>query len=216
LNQTIDLMPASCREWLGRRLRIRRWTLSYLMTICALAGAYAWIGAGETSRRAEMSRLSSELKQRWLRDEQVQSLLKEIQQVETMVTRYNRLAWPVRVTEAIDAVGAAMPDAASLTSLQITPREEQVRVPVKKSGNEKPADSGPRTFMVLEMEGVARTDQDVALLVAGLEKRGLFARVALDYTRALSVDGTDSREYRLTCEVDLSLRYAVVSAEGGE
>lgn len=216
MNQCVDLMPASCREWLGRRLRVRRWTLAYMVTICAMAAAYAWIGAGESGRRAEMSRLSGELKQRWMRDEQVQGLLREIQQVETMVTRYNRLAWPVRVTEAIDAVGASIPGAASLTSMQITPREEQARVPVKKTGNEKPLDAGPRTFMVLEMEGVARTDQDVAVLVSGLEKRGLFSRVALDYTRALSVDGTDSREFRLTCEVDLSLRYAVVTAEGGD
>ena len=216
MNQSMDLMPASCREWLGRRLRVRRWTLAYLATACSLTGAYLWTGVGASGRGAEMARLSGELKQRWMRDEQVQTLLREIQQVETMVTRYNRLAWPVRVTEAIDAVGASMPDAASLTSLQITPREEQGKVPVKKTGNEKPAEVGPRTFMVLEMEGVARTDQDVALLVAGLEKRGLFSRVALDYTRALSVDGTDSREYRLTCEVDLSLRYAVASAEGGE
>ena len=216
MNHCIDLMPASCREWLGRRLRARRWTLAYLTAICATAGAYAWIGAGESTRRAEMSRLSEELKQRWMRDEQVQGLLKEIQQVETVVTRYNRLAWPVRVTEAIDAVGASIPVAASLTSMQITPREEQARVPVMKTGNEKTLDAGPRTFMVLEMEGVARTDQDVAVLVSGLEKRGLFSRVALDYMRALSVDGTDSREFRLTCEVDLSLRYAVATAEGGE
>lgn len=216
MNRSLDLMPASCREWLGRRLRVRRWTLAYVAAIGSLAGAYLWIGAGDSVRREEMTRLSSELKQRWQRHEQVQGLLREIQEVETMVTRYNRLAWPVRVTEAVDAVGASMPAAASLTSLQITPREEQVRVPVKKSSDAAIPDAGSKTFMVLEMEGVARTDQDVAQLVAGLERRGLFSRVALDYTRALIVDGTDSREYRLTCEVDLSLRYAVVPEEGGD
>lgn len=212
MSYAIDLMPASCREWLGRRLRIRRWTLCFVFTVLGLAGANGIFRMGSAERQEEIQRLTSELKQRWMRDEEIQRLLKDIKTVETTVTRYNRLAWPVRVTEAIDAVGASIPPSASLTTLQITPREESS--PSRKASADPDA-PGPRTFMVLEMEGVARSDQDVAQLVSGLERRRLFSKVALDYTRAINVDGVDSREYRLTCEIDLSLRYAMAAAPEG-
>ncbi len=209
MNASMDLMPETCREWLGRRLRIRRWTIAYLAAITMFMATHIAVGMGSAGRDAELSRLSSELKQRWMRDEQIQRLLRDIKEVETTVTRYNRLAWPIRVTQAIDAVGNAAPGAVTLTTLYITPREEQPRVPVKKSGTLAEAPAGPRSFMVIEMEGVARGDQDVAQMVAGLEGNRIFSRVSLDYTRAVTVQKTEAREFRLTCEVDLSLRYAV-------
>lgn len=210
MNDVIDLMPPTCREWLGRRLRVKRWTMCFLATFAVLSGAYLIFQSGQAARQMEVDRLAGELKQRWTRDEEIQRLLRDIKAVETTVTRYNRLAWPVRVTEAIDAIGVSMPASASLTTLQISPREETASAAKKRPADAESA-PGPRTFMVLEMEGVARGDQDVANLVAGLEGRRLFSRVSLDYTRAVTVDGVEAREYRLTCEIDLSLRYAVAT-----
>ncbi len=163
----MDLMPETCREWLGTRTRIRRWTAAYLTVIASLSACYFTAGIGSAAREAESHRLSSELKQRWMRDEQIQGLLREIKEVETTVTRYNRLAWPIRVTQAMDAVGFATPGAVTLRTLYISPREEAARMPVKKAGTPAEPPPGPRSFMVIELEGVARGDQDVAAMVAG-------------------------------------------------
>jgi hypothetical protein len=182
------------------------------------AGAAAFRTSG-ISLEHERTVLAAQVKAKWDANQEVQRLLTEIDSVETTITRYNRLAWPVRVTQAVDAVGAAMPKGITLTSMLVTPREQKdtsaptpaeraARAAATKSGNK--LEDAKKFALVVELEGVARADKDVAQFVSDLDANPLFARVSLDYTRAGEVDDFDAREFRMTCEIDLSARFAFV------
>ncbi len=224
MSRAIDLMPRNCREVLNRRRMVRRWSLVYVLTATALFGTYWFLSLANRVRGQERDSLAIKMKINWSRSEVVNTLLKEIEEVEAAVTRYNRLAWPVRASEVIDAIAAAAPPAVSLSELSITPREEKPSsrqaAQGKSSGrNSAPANAPgaapdpPRALMVIEMEGVAPDDTAVARFVSGLDSHALFSRVTLDFTRAKPLGGVEVRNFRVTTEVDLSLRYSFVDAQ---
>jgi hypothetical protein len=218
MSRPIDLMPAVCRDALNRRRMIRRWTLVYLLSATTLFGTHWFLSLANRSMADRRDALALKMKITWSRNEVVNRLLAEISEVEAMVTRYNRLAWPVRATEAIDAIASVTPPSVTLSELSITPREEK---PASRSSSkektrksaEPEAPEAPRPIMVIEMEGVANDDAAVASLVSGLDGHALFSRVTVDFTRAKPLEGREVRNFRVTCEVDLSLRYQFVSAD---
>lgn len=219
MSRPIDLMPTVCRDALNRRLMIRRWTLVYVLTATALFGTHWFMSLANRSRVEKRDALALKMKITWSRNEVVNRLLAEISEVEATVTRYNRLAWPVRATEAIDAIAAVTPANVTLTDLSITPREEKsTSRSASRDKSHKPAPStaapeAPRPIMVIEMEGVASDDAAVASFVSGVDGHALFSRVTLDFTRAKPLGGREVRNFRVTSEVDLSLRYQFVGAD---
>lgn len=206
MSRPIDLTPMQCRETLGRRTRIRRWAIAYAATAVAVAGAVALSSAGISARGLHRSTLAEEARRRWERDEEVQRLLREIRAAEENITRYNRLAWPLRVTEAIDVLGDSVPSGVALSGLLVTPREEQVRG--AKAGVNPPA----RSLLIVELEGYSPSDTQVAEFVSRLESNSLFSRVRLEYTRSATIDGVEAREFRIACEIDLLAKYQFVDA----
>ncbi len=211
MSMLIDLMPDRCRESLGRRRRVRRWITAFLCA-SAIFGAVHWTQhARSASLEREHRRLADSVKEAWDRNQEVQRLLVEIQHAEDSITRYNRLAWPVRVGDVVAAIGATIPPSVSLTSLAITPREERRAAAPRKPGDAQAAApaEGPKTFMVIEAEGVTPDDAGLASLVSGLEASPLFSKVSLDYARSGVVDGIEARLFRLTTEIDLSVRYSL-------
>lgn len=225
MSNGVDLMPASCREWLGRRVWVRRWIGVYTSTLLVLALG-AWIlHTTNATRELDLVSMRDEVRRRYAQNDEVQALLAAIRAVEGDITRYHRLAWPVRVGEAIDAVAAAMPEAVTLTELAISPREEK-KSPRAQAARQRAAAASrtaedgaegvrdlPRQFLVFEIEGLARTDSDVALLASELDDNPLFSRVGLDFARTKDVEGVEARQFRMTCEIDLGARYAFVESE---
>lgn len=213
----IDLMPRSCREVLGRRLLIRRWSLVYALTVTVLFGGFWLLRSSNAALIVQRNSMAAQVKINWNRSEVVSRLIREISEVEAAVTRYNRLAWPVRVTQATDALAAVLPPQASLTEISITPREEKGATGSKSTGRGKPGETAaepPRTYMIVEMEGLADSDVNVASFVSGLDANPLFSRVNLDFSRAKSIGGTEARNFRVTAEIDLSVRYSFAEAAG--
>ena len=213
----IDLMPASCREWLGRRVWVRRWIGIYTTTVMALALGGWILNTTNATRELDLVSMRDEVRRRYAQNDEVQALLAAIRSVEGDITRYHRLAWPVRVGDVIDAVAAGMPESVSLTELAISPRDEKKpprsqtarqRAGAAAAGGDDPVRDLPRQFLVLEIEGMARTDSDVALLASSLEENPLFSRVGLDFARTKDIDGIEGRQFRMTCEIDLGARYA--------
>jgi len=207
MRQAIDLTPRVCREAMARRSRLRRWTTAYVVALCLLAGGWLWGSAGQQSLVSRRDRLSEEVQLRWERNVEVQRLLDEIATSEKAVTRYYSLAWPIRVTEVIEAIGAALPRSVTLGSLTATPRTKTRHD--QSSGSEKTVES----YLVVELEGITRDRQAVATLVDGLERNPLFETVSLDYTRTVRVDHLEARTFRLSCEVNLLSKYSFTSAE---
>ncbi|HBS29080.1 MAG TPA: hypothetical protein DEB06_06435 [Phycisphaerales bacterium] len=206
MSRPIDLLPSACRETLGRRARVRRWIIAYGAVVTMLAGGVVVSGAGLGERARQRASLAEEARRRWERDEEVQRLLREIAAAEQNITRYNRLAWPIRVSEAIDALSAALPRSVSVSNLLVTPREEQARA--LRGLPAAPA----RSVLVIEVEGISPSDREVAALASALEVNRVFSAVRMEYTRSTSVDGVEAREFRVVCEVDLLSKYQFVDA----
>lgn len=214
MNRAIDLMPRSCREVLNRRMMVRRWTLVYVLTATALFASFWFLSLAKGVSIEDRDALTIKMKINWSRNETVNNLLREIAEVEGAVTRYNRLAWPVRATEAIDAVAASTPGSVTLLELSITPREEKAssKSASAQTSGTPAVPEAPRALMVMEMEGLAPDDVSVARFVSGLEQHPLFRRVALDFARAKPMGQGEVRNFRVTADIDLSLRYSFVDA----
>ncbi len=202
MKHAIDLMPRSCREAIGRRARIRRWTSAYIVAAGVLVGGWVWGSAGQQGMSSRRDRLAEEVKLQWERNDEVQRLLDEIATSEKAITRYYSLAWPIRVTEVIDALGAAIPSSVTLGQLTATPRTKSRHD--SATGMEKTHEA----YLVIELEGITRDRKAVADLVSGLESNPLFETVTLDYTRTIQIDHISARTFRLNCEVNLLSKYA--------
>ena len=160
---------------------------------------------------SDVVRMQGELRERLERNEEAQALVREINDLEHVIRRYNKLAWPIRVSEVMDVLGTLTPDAVTLRSLTMTPRE------LRKRGA-TPSEEEKETLLIVELEGVAPNDAEVAVMVSGLEGHELFSKVSLDFTRSAEVEGQGAREFRVTSVIDLDARYEFVAAgapEGG-
>lgn len=217
MSRAVNLMPESCRLALGRRERIRRWTIIYTgMVVVLTAGAWV-LYQGQGARIARREALARELREAWDRNEEAQQLIARSRELSEGIDRYTRLAWPVRVSEVIDALSAELPKGVSLTSLSMTPREEgrRGRAPGGSKGKDgagKKPES--RSFLVVEMEGVSPSDSEVAGYVSALDQHPLFESVAMDYARSSKVRTTEARAFRVTATINLSREYAFVDATG--
>lgn len=210
----IDLIPQSCRVALGRRARVRRWIGAYALGIGAVIAAYASTAASEGVRARELDALRREVRLKWEQNEEAQKLWKQIQELEDTIARYERLAWPVRVTDVIASIAEQLPESISLTSLTLTPRQESTATAGRGRGKDKKNEPQSRTILAIEVEGLAPTDLELSHFVSGIEAHPVFRNVVLDFARSRSVDGVDARSFRVTCEVDLSARYTFVDATG--
>lgn len=217
MSRAVNLMPEGCRLTLGRRERIRRWTIIYTGAVVALAAGAWLLYQGQGARIERREALARQLREAWDRNEEAQQLLTRSRDLNDAIDRYTRLAWPVRVSEVIDALAAELPTGVSLTSLSMTPREEGRRgrptsSTKSKESSEKRLES--RSFLVVELEGVSPSDSEVAGYVSALDAHPLFESVAMDYARSSKVRDAEARAFRVTATINLSREYAFVDAAG--
>lgn len=214
MNGRWDLLPMSCRAAFNRRRLVRRWVVAYVMTAVVLGTLTGVFEFGNVSKQKERDALSAQVEVRWMQNEEARALLETIRELEASIARFNRLAWPVRVSDAIGVMSPQVPESATLTSLTFVPRKERVGGG-RKRGRDRGKSDGPeeRRYLALELEGFALDDLDVATLVSALEGHPLFSEVSLDYSRPRSVDGLDARAFRLSCRIDLMRRYSFAEAD---
>lgn len=209
-----DLLPPACRELVLRRVRLRRWIMAYAVVAGAIGMGYIGLNFGREIQIERRGDLQAQVRLNWERNEEAQRLFHDIQDLGNSIARYNRLAWPIRVSDTIAIVEPMVPESATLTALTLTPRVERNRGKVGKDGKREP--DSETTYLSVEMEGVAIDDLAVARLVSGLDEHPIFASVTLDYARSREIDNVAAREFRINCEIDLSKRYSFVEADNGE
>jgi hypothetical protein len=207
MTRPVDLMPAACREVLNRRAEARRWTLVYALTATTLFAAFWYLSAANRARERRRDIMAAQVQINWKRSEIVNRLVGEINAVEAAISRYDRLAWPVRATQVVAAVGAALPSDATLTQAALTSREEKIKPPPRAPADGPAPTPAPRTFMIVELEGIARNDAAVASFVSAIDDNPLFSRVDLEFTRAVEAASRSVRGFRLVAQVDLSARF---------
>lgn len=209
-------MPESCRQVFSRRRRVRRWIVTYVMAIVLLATVSAGLLLNNAAKEKERNALSDQVEIHWMRNEEARGLLEQIRDLESSIARFNRLAWPVRVSDVIGVLEPEIPESTTLTSLTFVPRQEKV-IPAPGAGKKKDNKSkeqAVRTTLAIQIEGVARDDLDVARLVSALDDHALFSTVSLDFARSTVVDGVNARAFRLSCGIDLDKRYSFVADSG--
>lgn len=209
----IDLIPASFRAGQRARRRARTWVSAYAGAALIVGGAYFAVNAGSTQALAERDTLAKQLNLEWERNKEAQRLLGEIHAVEDAITRYDRLAAPVRASDVVGTLGGLLPKSVSLTALTLTPRSEKVLnkpASAPAAGGAQPARPQAVTlsYLVVEMEGIAPSDADLAELVSALEGCGLFGSVGMDFARSATIDGTPGRAFRVSARVDFQRYYA--------
>lgn len=215
---TWDLLPSRCRAIFARRRARRVWTRAYIIGVTIALASSGLMYLHVRSLEGLRERLAVQVEEHWNRNEEAQQLRGQIKDLEGTITRYQRLAWPVRVTDAIGVLAPLMPEEATLTSLTIVPRQERMEVDRSSSGGSDRGRSRgrgaapTRTILAIEIEGIARTDSEVARFVQGVESSPLFTAVGLDFARSRDVDGVEAREFRVTCQIDMSRRVLFVDA----
>lgn len=212
----VDLTPSGFRATQRARRAARAWVGLYVGTALVLAGSYVGVTAGRSQRERERDHLAGQLKQEWERNKEAQRLLGEIHRVEETITRYDRLASPVRASDVVGTIGSMLPPSITLTSLTLTPRQDRITVPAAPgSDSKKKTEVRTLNYLAVELEGVVTTDGELAGLVLALESCPLFDRVAMDFARSTEVDGTPARAFRLSARVDFTKHYAFLPAPSG-
>jgi Tfp pilus assembly protein PilN len=219
----VDLVPSSFRAAGRARRRARMWVSAYALTAAGITTGYFVVSAGHAHATATRDELARQLQQEWDRNKEAQRLLSEIHAVEEAVTRYDRLAAPVRTVDVVGTLGGLLPRNITLTALTMAPRSEKITIkpPQPAPGTPPGTVPGPpakptsRTmnYLAVEIEGVAPSDSDLASLVSALEGCDLFVNVGMDFARSTSVDGTPARSFRVSARVDFGRHYAFKGTE---
>jgi len=208
VTNTWDMLPPACRERFSRRRRVRLWVTTYALTIVALIATSLALSLRARELDHVRNRLAEQVRERWLRNEEAVALVDEVRRLQADITRYNRLAWPVRVSDTIDAIAPLVPRGCTLTALTLAPQEASRR-------RDRDDDEAEGLRLGIEVEGVAPSDAEVAEVVAGIDASPLFSGVKLDYAKSRDVAGVLARQFRIKAYVDLSTQYVLVDEPEG-
>ena len=129
------------------------------------------------------------------------------------IRRYEWIALPLEVSRVIATVINELPASATLDRIDLQAGARQRNRSTRSRGAVRPDDPLPRVLKG-ELSGFAATDQDVAQIVANLEALGLFGQVSLDFSRTRTVREHNAREFRISFQADLDLRYEVEDLDG--
>lgn len=199
----VDLMPAACRERLGRKSRVRAWALRYAALAAALAVLIVATEVREQSRRLRVADLQKQVDFTVEQRRKADAISARIDEFDAALAQHERLALPLSVTAVIETLAAATPDAVTFTTLSMTPKLVRHR-------SIKPGEPGAEErFILFEIRGLAPSDTDLARLVAELETNPLFTNASIDFTTQTDVYGAPAREFGVTCEISLERRFVL-------
>ena len=207
---TINLLPDSVRVRAQAGVRVRRASGLFasavlVLVILAIHARVQLHLAGEihevTEARANRA-LALEAK-----SNELNAILQESQ---TFIDRYKRIAFPIDVTSVIATMINALPPSVTLERVDLS-MDRKTRSPRSRgSADEKKA--APRELLG-EISGIAASDHHIAELVAVLEAREPFRNVSLDFSRSRPIRGRSAREFRLSFRIDLDQEYEIVMSE---
>ncbi|MHC4429365.1 MAG: PilN domain-containing protein [Planctomycetota bacterium] len=136
------------------------------------------------------------------------SLRRSLNDTRDYIRRYERIALPLEISRVIATIVNELPASATIDRLDLHAGTRQRSRTTRGRGTPRPDDPLPRV-LTGELSGFAATDEDVAELVASLERLGLFDEVSLDFSRTRTVRQRNAREFRISYRADLDVRYEV-------
>jgi hypothetical protein len=124
------------------------------------------------------------------------------------IRRYEQIALPLEVSRVIATIINELPASATIDRIDLQAGPRQRNRSTRGRGSVRTDEPLPRVLKG-ELSGFAATDQDVAEMVANLEGIGLFGQVSLDFSRTRTVRERNAREFRISFQADLDIRYEV-------
>ncbi len=225
----VDFLPDWYRQAQHRRASLRRQIV--LLSIMAVSMALLAITIHRSNHKLRHETLEGRLQQIDLaqgRVNEMARLQKEKRVLASEVRIYRRLARPINYSEITGTLDMLRPDQISLTELHVhTETIEMVQsadapVPagatVRKKSSRKPGKKAKTVtisypVVVIEAEGHAPSNIDIANFVGRLHGSGLFRSVKMANSREGDVDNIVTRQFRISMEVPLNVVYKKSSRE---
>ncbi|MGD9691808.1 MAG: PilN domain-containing protein [Phycisphaerales bacterium] len=197
----MNLLPAPTRERISSKRSVARWIALYASAGAVLVLITVGLRVHQASLRSSAARLEQEASIDAEATAKLTAIRTDVETLSRSITFNARLALPVLTSDILAVIAEALPQSITLTSVAMTPSFASA----PPNPGETPLPPSP-VSLALELSGVARSDLDIASLVASLDAHPLFDRATLDHARPKDLDGLTVREFSLSLEVDLASR----------
>ncbi len=195
----LNLMPESIQARAQAGQQLRR-TVAVCLSILLLAGALTtWSRIRFEQAGTEVVRLEALAERALSLESQTSQCIEAARAIEKAVDDYHQVAMPVPVSSLMAGLVRALPDGATLDSVNLSYVDRDRLVG---------EDAASRTLQG-EITGFAVTDEAVATLARRLEGLAPFESVRLEGSRSRVVRGRSARGFTLVFSVDLDRPWVV-------
>lgn len=209
----INLLPASYQAAQAARHRQRRYAA---WGVLLLAAGIAWWQAATLQAR-QVAHLADQEEHR-LQAERSQTLVltdmdNRRRAGQAMLTLKADLEAPIHTTAIVAALSRALPAGVALTrlSVEMTPVREAAAAPSASSGVPRRTTTAlkepERKPIRLEVEGLAKTEQDMTRCISALSEHRLFSNVKLAKSRQVPDGGTPRFGFTITADIPVNRTY---------
>ncbi len=213
----INLMPVSYQQRLGDH-RVRRQFIWYTIAAAVvLTVITVHLQLGITDRSEFKNDLILQVKTLDSLREQATQKHASADTLLHTISQYHQTAVPIEMSRVIATVSALLPEKISIDLMRLwvmkkkLPKSAMEALKDKISASRGSALSSDDTKRVLmaEFTGIAVTDYELSTFLAKLESNSLFNLVQMDYTKSIEYGSQSVREFRISFEVDLGVRYEI-------
>jgi hypothetical protein len=213
---SIDLMPASIRARGQAGLRIGQFTAFAVISMTATIAVATHSKIALSTAQERLFDASSKAEQVFATEAREAELRHELDAIQGFTRLYERLAFPLSVSDVLATVVNSLPESVTLDQIDLDAGSRVIGRTPRSRGVEKNStdDTSPR-MLTAEVSGFAENDQQIAELVNRLEAMQPFEGVSLDFSRGRRVNDRDAREFRLSFRISLDNTYRVTHLEEG-
>lgn len=211
LYENVNFVPSWYLERRHRRAVAQRMSL----LLVALVAVMVMLVVGTWRNGQELRRyhaaLTEQIQASQHQESELNKLRCERQALSAQVALNRKLALPIGMSPIVATLAAMTPDSIMLTEVQAMIKTEsrtRVITPADQSPNGRAVTRAePYKIVVIELDGVAPTDVEIANYVGRLAAANLFRNVKMLYSRVGQLDQAVTRQFKLTLEVPLDRTY---------
>ena len=218
----IDLLPEELRQRSLAGVRTGRTIAAFVLAIVMLVVLWTHSHVRLTNARQTLDVTTAQANKVIECEQQAQQLRESLDQYDRLAALYDQVALPIELSRVMATIASELPESLTLDRLDVIVQTSS-NGPAPVSGSRRSQAPGlgsalssvPR-FMIVELSGLATTDQVIAGFVERLEKIPPLERVSLDYIRPRKVYEEMVQEFRLSFRISLDRQYIVADKESPE
>ena len=208
---SIDLMPPALRARSQAGLRMGQFMAFTVicMTVTIAVATHSKIALSTAQDR--LFETAGAAEQVFATEARAAELKHELGAIRSLTRQYERLAFPLSVSDVLATVVNLMPESVTVDQIDLD-AGARVLGRSARARTDKDEEAPPR-ILTGEISGFAANDQQIAELVSALEATPPFEHVSMDFSRGRRVNDHDAREFRLSFRIDLDATYRVSHVE---